>query len=222
MFKDILNKWLRKSGWSISKEHAPFEHRKYKRIIGESWVDDLSRLIEFNKVQRVFDIGANEGQSSQRYLQLFPQAHIDAFEPNPRIFRQLETCFDQVERVTTHNVGVGKKEGKLPFQINRQSVMSSFVNLGQYGWGDIVDTIDVSVIRLDEFWAKNEVIDFVKIDTQGFDFEVLCGLDGLIKKRNGTICLNRDNISRTVSVTFQVLGNFSIHGLTSIPVNRLL
>jgi hypothetical protein len=81
--------------------------------------------------------------------------------------------------------------------------MSSFFAPGPTAWGEIAQTTNVSVVTLDAF-ADREGIDRIhvlKSDTQGYDFEVFKGAQGLM--RAGRIQLIYYEV--TVSAMYQGL-----------------
>jgi len=58
----------------------------------DSFCDQLT-LVTPAEVRTIFDIGANIGQTSAVYANLFPEAVIYAFEPFPDPFEQLGRNF---------------------------------------------------------------------------------------------------------------------------------
>jgi FkbM family methyltransferase len=79
--------------------------------------------------------------------------------------------------------------GTLEFSENRNSELSSFLPLGSgvpEGWGEAQGKIAVPVVTVDGYCGENAVsrIDVLKIDTQGFDFEVLGGRSNALKCAN--------------------------------------
>ena len=62
--------------------------------------------------------------------------------------------------------------------------MSSFLEIGKDGWGSIEHKTTVPVITIDEFCEKQKItkIDVLKIDTQGFELEVLKGAQKSMKE----------------------------------------
>ncbi len=89
-----------------------------------------------------------------------------------------------------NNVGVGDKNGILKLNRHINSGATSFKNPNTitnptYSQ-KIIDQIDVPVITLSEYIESNKIvdIDLLKIDVEGFEFEVLQGfsVDQLCKK----------------------------------------
>lgn len=137
----------------------------------------------------IFDVGANVGQTAERFLAHFPDARIHCFEPGPAAFRALTARVGVRPGVKLWNVGVGSAAGLLPFHENAQSVMSSFLEPAAETWGQTERVTNVPVTTLDDFAAKNGVgeIGILKSDTQGFELEVFKGATGLLE--SGRIAL---------------------------------
>jgi len=147
----------------------------------------------------IFDIGANTGQSLCEFKEIWPNSTIHCFEPQVECLPELKKNASMFDNVVVNNFAAGSKSTEKAFYTHDISTgISGFnkVNL------DSVDSIDrggiaskedqefksyksrlnhsrtVSVSRLDEYLASESLtkIDFLKIDTQGFEPEVLDGL----------------------------------------------
>ena len=102
---------------------------------------------------------------------------VYAFEPNPLLFEDIS----KIEISDTYHViqkAISTKEGELPFYLHSDSYSSSLKKWGdgpQYG--EFTEII-VDVIRLDSFIEEKgiEKIDYIHIDAQGSDLDVLKSL----------------------------------------------
>lgn len=142
-----------------------------------------ARVLRNREVTRIVDIGANAGETVTEYLHLFPQAHIDAFEPVPKWTDVLTQRFGDNDRVTVHATAMGAEAGTLRVNIAVGPKRSSFRRPAE-GRGDdtdpmarIVETREVHVDTLDAFVARHALdrIDLLKVDVEGFEREVLAG-----------------------------------------------
>jgi FkbM family methyltransferase len=160
-------------GWDIHVHHPDLHP--------DPW-EDLTSFLKDEKIPVLFDIGANVGQTALTMRGMFPRAIIHAFEPSPSTFAKLETAVSADRNVVLNNCGIGAQEGTLEFSDNTHSDMSSFLPLGPEGWGEVQGKIAVPVVTIDGYCVKNAVsrIDVLKIDTQGFDFEVLKGAERML------------------------------------------
>lgn len=130
-----------------------------------------------HKVATVFDVGANVGQSAQKFRSAFPAAHIYSFEPVGALFQDLKHTFASDPRVDCMRVALGSAKGVGRIYLTDHSTTSSLIEPEvNRGYEDIeIDTID-------SFTAQLGIgrIDLLKIDAEGYDLEVLKGADGLL------------------------------------------
>jgi len=155
-------------------------YRPQPNTVGESHLKDIARLLAGVSQPVILDIGANEGQSIRDYQQTFPESLIHAFEPSPRTFAKLS----QAAGVVLNNVGVGSVPGSLPLLEHEQSDMTSFLPPGAECWDSVDRTVQVPVTTVDRYCSEHGIthVHLLKTDTQGFDYEVLQGADGLFQR----------------------------------------
>ena len=178
--KKIINKILSNFGFSINK-------LKNKTKLN---FDDIYQM-KLGQSQTIFDVGANKGQSIERYLKIFPNCIIHAFEPIEEEYLGIKEKFSDNKNIHINNLALGeKKEDKL-LNIMIRSGVSSFYDLNENTeWlkarskeyktntSDFKkNTQNVKVITLDSYCdeQKIEFIDLLKIDVQGHEEEVLKG-----------------------------------------------
>jgi FkbM family methyltransferase len=161
-------------------------------------LDEITKLIIRKPEPVVFDVGANVGQSIERYKKIFQKPTIHSFDPNPDLTNSLSKIYQNDKNVIINNLGVGEKEENLEFNIYVRNGNSSYKEIvPNTTWLKIrsktagVDTkdykskkINTKVITLDDYAKKNNIenIDILKIDTQGFEDKVLLGAKNLIKE----------------------------------------
>lgn len=126
----------------------------------------------------ILDIGANIGQTAFRMLQnqankgLHPAVY--AFEPYPKTFRKLEhnIALNQAKGIHAFNLGLGSEKGTLHMTQHTPSNSGGFRMTT-----DTSNSVSVPVCSLDEFVSEQALsrIDFIKIDVEGFETEVLKG-----------------------------------------------
>lgn len=152
----------------------------------------------------IFDIGANTGKISEAYYRANPECIIHCFEPNPilseKIFSRLGS------RVLIVNEAVGAKDGVLNLRIYNDDTTSSILEvepkLREISSNfHLETTIPVSVTTLDSYCAKVDInqVDLLKIDTQGFDLEVLNGARSMLASDSPPSLIQ---IEMTISSTY--------------------
>jgi len=146
---------------------------------------DMAYFLEGNQTPVICDVGANEGQTVDKFKKLFPASIIHSFEPSKETFQCLKSNIKKFDSVTAWNFGLGAEAQTLQFNENTLSSMSSFLPSTPETWGLVKQVNSVEVQTLDQFAANNKLpcIDVLKIDTQGYEYEVLKGSINLLKDR---------------------------------------
>ncbi len=135
----------------------------------------------------ILDLGANEGQSTREFLELYPEAIIHAFEPAPDTFVKLQKNIGDKPNVKLLNQAIGAKTGMATFHINSYNQTNSLLPLtpdGPYDRRNVApkEEIEVNVTTLDDYAlkARLEHVNFCKIDTQGCSRTTLEGARNLL------------------------------------------
>ena len=107
------------------------------------------------------------------------------FEANNQNFISLKNTFNVDENVKIINKGVGKANSTGTFFALKGNdeirPMSGFVKREIYDKYEY-NTIDVEIVSLDEHGFNNKFLDFVKIDVEGYEFDVLKGMKNILDK----------------------------------------
>ncbi len=183
----------------------------------------------------LFDIGANVGNYSLYLGDLFPSAQIHSFEPNPSSFQQLAINTGGSPNIVIHNLGIGKEISQLALHTysghpsSEHATMFKEVMTEQHGSTECIELL-VDVTDLDSFCNKNNInkIDFLKIDTEGFELSVLQGATNLINARAIDVIqfeFNEMNIYSRVFLHdfYRLLGGYSFYRLKAehlIPLGK--
>ena len=144
------------------------------------------------------DVGAHEGESIEIFVKNFTINKIYSFEPSPINFLKLKNKVNLFSKnfkdleIYIENVGLGREKKKIYLkQLNESS--SSTINqinknskyfkkkrffLNKLHAKNFYKNIDIQIIRLDEYLNNNsiEYINFMKVDTEGYELDVLKGL----------------------------------------------
>jgi FkbM family methyltransferase len=128
----------------------------------------------------IFDIGANDGKFAKRLAVAFPFAELYAFEPGAEAYRRLSLNLkDAGRKVHLENIALDKETG--------EALFTSTHGMGNhivYTAEASEDTHLVRKTRGDEFCAERGIpsIDLLKIDTEGYDLDCLCGFANMLLK----------------------------------------
>jgi FkbM family methyltransferase len=133
-----------------------------------------------------FDIGANNGFYTFNAEKFIPPQHIYAFEPIPELHFRLVKMFGKSnihklalsDSIGVHNFKIptiGKDEYK-----SRGKLNTEYIERGETR----CRTIEVRTSTLDSFVIENKVkaIDFIKIDVEGHELQVITGGQEALKK----------------------------------------
>lgn len=131
----------------------------------------------------VIDVGANKGQFGYFAKMQWPDADIHCFEPLPGPGARLADLLK--DHVTLHACALGTEEGTADMHVASREDSSSLLALGAAQKSmfemDEVGTHTVDVKRLDQVIAPQpQRPTLLKIDVQGFEYEVLEGATALL------------------------------------------
>lgn len=159
------------------------------RRLGTDPFQDMRRWVREPPRPVIFDVGANVGQTINSFRRYFDRPIIHAFEPAPETFAKLREAATGIRDVRLNNVALGQRTKAQEFIENTESVMSSFLALGTDGWGEIRRKYTVQVDTVDNYCGTHSIplIDILKIDTQGYELEVLRGAHNMMS--GGSISL---------------------------------
>ena len=160
-------------------------------------------------VNTIVEIGAHYGEDTLRFYHFFPNATIYCFEPDPRNISIIkETITDIKDRIKLYPFAISDKAGTMDFyqaysELNgklqekykyigddkykklklNNSGSSSLKKSNRY---DLINSqkIKVNTITLDDWFNSENIknIDFLWIDVQGAEKEVIKGCDAVLNK----------------------------------------
>ena len=130
----------------------------------------------------IIDIGANVGNTVSRFIKVSNK--VVCFEPNPTLSSHLKNIFSD-KNVVVDNRGVSNKNGSQTFNISNANTISTFSEdwiknsrfTNDYNWDK---TVEVETITLDSIIELYGVPDYIKIDIEGYEYEVLTSFNTLL------------------------------------------
>lgn len=153
------------------------------------------------------DVGGNIGLHTVRFAQLFKTVH--SFEPTTINFECLQKNTATLDNVVLHPLGLGNKAETVIIQLPADAT-----NCGNFSIVDFANnteqTVDetIEIRTLDSFELAP---DLIKIDVQGFDYNVLLGAADTIKLHHPVIIIESETkTSRNTISEFLTQHSYSV------------
>lgn len=164
------------------------------------------KLYTFHTQERVpliIDCGANIGMSVIFFKQLYPDSSVIAFEPDPRIFSILKKNIEsfRLSGVELLNKGLWSSDATLDFA--SEGADSGRVESSSGASG----TISVELVSLRPYLQQR--VDFLKIDIEGAEVEVLQDCSSLLSNVSNIFVEfhSFENRSQALGKTINILEN---------------
>lgn len=151
----------------------------------EHWILKVRRLSNI-KINNIFEIGANYAQDAEfirHYISLRPK-DVYVFEPHPQIISEVRNYY----QFNAFDYAISNKNGFAVFHAidltkNKNSGISSLLKHNIVEKENYFD-VRVELLRMDKFIElyKIDAIDFVKLDVEGFTYQVLEGFGESLSK----------------------------------------
>ena len=173
MITDVVKRAAYAAGVDIRRARPPGPRRLH--------------LIEREAVDVVVDVGANRGQYGLRLREAGYTGELHSFEPLPLAFSVLAEVAANDDRWHVHQVALGARTGSVPMHVSRGDDCSSILESSESMRRVVPEAIPthttaVTVRRLDEVLPDGGDRLLLKIDTQGFEHQVLDGATGLLDR----------------------------------------
>ncbi len=151
--------------------------------------DRLTKSIMKKVIQKdsnCIDIGCHKGEILQFILKLAPNGQHFAFEPIPYLYTQLNVKFKNQARIFPF--ALSDKSGQTTFNLVKNAPAYSGINQRKYAVEKPeIEEIQVELKQLDEVIPETTQIDFIKIDVEGGEFDVLKGAKNLLSRHHPII-----------------------------------
>jgi len=198
---------------------------KHKELaIGSDLFNDLTHKIGL-PLNTIFDVGANSGQTAQKFNTYFPKAKIYCFEPVNETYNILKKTVSNNQHINTFRIALGNSNETAPITVYDDALVLSSLNK------KIIDERkgrqeNIEVKKGDTFCIENNIfsIDLLKIDTEGYELEVISGFSDMINNNNiksiyceiGFNKLNQRNTFFSEILEFLTHLGFNFYGLYEI------
>lgn len=172
-------------GWQATSKEVVLSLKQVKLCVDvaraelislwEIWHERCYDAVAVDHPGCVVDVGANVGAFSLYQAIAKHAEHVIAFEPSPQVFTRLAKNIEinGLKNVRVVNAAVGDQPGELSFSEGR---MSANCRVSETG------STKVACVRLDDELKDVPSIDILKIDTEGYEINVLRGASETLKK----------------------------------------
>jgi FkbM family methyltransferase len=149
----------------------------------------VSRIFDRLQIDCVIDVGARIGEFGQWLRHNGYRGQIVSVEPVGDNFRQLARAAARDPLWSAHRLALGSSDSTMSINVSSNTSFSSLLTRNEYAareFGDapaVVSQEQVRVRRLDDVWpsmAASASSVYLKVDTQGWDGEVLEGARGML------------------------------------------
>ena len=168
----------------------------------KKWIKFLKKN-KYNSFKLLIDIGAHKGESIKLFSKNFIIKKIISFEASPINFKYLKKKIEENKQgynnteIVLENTALGAEDKIIEFNQFNESSSSTIKEIDKESKyykrkfrlinflnnKETYQKIKIKVSKLKDYIEKNNIkkIDFMKIDTEGYEFEILLGLENKIK-----------------------------------------
>lgn len=173
-FETIFHRVIRKTGYDLVK----CKYSKHEL--------EIEQLLKYLNIECVLDVGANAGQYAENIRIGGYKNRIISFEPIQGPFAELKAKSSKDLLWDVYNIAIGDYDGQTEINVSSNSVCSSILDLldahiEAAPQSKYVGSQKTEIRKIDsifkELSIENSVV-FMKIDTQGFEKNVLLGAKG--------------------------------------------
>jgi FkbM family methyltransferase len=188
-WRSALKQFIKgKKGLFLNLRPLRFQLRLYEPIEHEKLVQQMN----LHGINLVYDVGANKGQFGSHIFAAGYNGKVISFEPLSEAHALLtQTAKSRVGWSVAPRCAIGAQSGETTINISGNSQSSSILDLTADALAGsptakYVRSEQVTVVSLDDTDYNPDAQNiFIKVDTQGFEMEVLKGATQLLKTAKG-------------------------------------
>ncbi len=175
--------------WAWLPYHGDGDQQEiYYQMHGAQWLAAETEIVKkwLPKGGSVVDVGANTGFTALVFSNLIgPEGRIVAFEPSPIIYPRLVEVIEKnglKDRVECLNLGCGTEARTETLMVPVSSGNATIKRDGVELHGSVRE-VQIKIDSLDKVLLDRlQKLDFLKIDTEGFEDQVLAGAEKVVER----------------------------------------
>lgn len=182
-------------------------HPELRHVFAEGGLIDRVLVATLRPDSNAIDVGAHLGSMLSRMRALAPRGSHIAVEAAPYKAAWLTARYRGVRVI---QAALGDREGEVEFHLDLDSPGESSIN--DNNLGHRVERVRVPLRRLDDLVPREHRVDFIKVDVEGAELDVLRGAAGLLRASRPVVlfestksCMER--FGRTPGETFEFLAS---------------
>jgi FkbM family methyltransferase len=178
------------AAWRAIRQRAEREPRRTRGTLrlmdlDIEYVDALSlapqwhdifvrRALEFDTVSAaptILDCGANVGLAAMWLRRAYPQARITAYEADPQVYEVLQRNLNRngMSGITARHAAIWREASTIPFRCEGSDAGA----IDRVGAATAGTLQEVPSVRLRDVLAQSGTVDFMKMDIEGAELDVL-------------------------------------------------
>lgn len=173
----------------IEEKAQFFQGKGWGAATTDSEVSAIAVLLQIKSDSGLIalDIGANVGNWTHSFIELFPNSRVIAFEPGVATYKVLHARFQNNVNIKSVNLGLSNENAEVTlYSDNPESALSSLHQRNLQHFNISLDKKEkIKVVRLDSwFESQEESISptILKLDVEGHELSVLSGATEVLKR----------------------------------------
>jgi len=159
--------------------------------------ENIFNYLKKIKLDSIIDIGAHKGDFSRKFINDENIKNFFLFEPQLKFYKYLLNKFKNNKKIKIYNVAIDTVNNKIKkialnidpstsslAKIDKNSLLYKIKNIILNSKDNYYSSQRVKTLRLDYFFKKKKInrISLLKIDTEGYEMNVIKSLGSNIKK----------------------------------------
>jgi FkbM family methyltransferase len=167
-------------------------------------INFLKIKIKLDRINLFLDVGAHHGETIDLFSKNFSIKKLISFEASPKSFKKLFSRKDFFKKrykctnIILENVALGSENKKVKIKEFVESSSSTIQDIDQnskyykkkfrflnfIGTKKVFEETEIDITKFKDYLEIKKInnIDFLKIDTEGYEFEVLIGAKDVLSK----------------------------------------